>query len=66
MLENLSQWITQKEASELTGKSLQSICQLVRLKRVRSEKIYGKRLVHCRDILNYKPIKSGRPKKNES
>ena len=65
MLENLSEWITQKEASRLMGKSLQSVSQLIRLNRVRSKKIYGKRVVNYEDALNYKPIKSGRPKKNE-
>ncbi len=65
MIENLSEWITQKDASNFTGRSLKSVCQLVRRNRVRSKEIFGKRLVHCQDILTYKPIKSGRPKKEK-
>lgn len=66
MLNKISDWITQKEASELMGKSLASVCQLVRNKRVRSMEVYGKRLVYQQDVLNFKSIKSGRPRKNES
>ena len=66
MSEPLHQWITQKEASELMGKSLNSIHQLVRNNRLRTKKIFGKRLVHLNDVMNFTAIKSGRPKKNES
>ena len=63
MSEKLSKWITQKEASEIMNKSLQSVYQFVKYKRLRSKKLFGKRLVSQQDVLNYKPKKIGRPRK---
>lgn len=49
------QWITQKEAAELRGMSLQAINALVSRKRIRSKLVYGKTLVHRDDVLTYEP-----------
>lgn len=57
------QWITQKEAAELSGKSLNAIHQLTTKGRLRIKEIYGKRLVNRQDVLNFKPMKAGRPRK---
>ena len=59
----LQKWITQKEASELSGKTISAIHQLTRLGRLRTKKMYGKSLVSRNDILNYQPKKAGRPRK---
>lgn len=57
------QWITQKEASEIAGKTLKAIHQLAKKGRLRTKAIYGKTLVLRDDVLNYKPQKAGRPRK---
>lgn len=61
----LFEWITQKEASEISGKTLKSINELVRNKRLKVNQIYGKRLVSKDEILNFKPKKAGRRRKDE-
>ncbi len=61
--ERSSQWITQKEASELSGKTLKAIHQLATKGRLKIKEMYGKRLVYREDVLNYKPKKAGRPRK---
>lgn len=61
MLEN--EWITQKEAARLSGKTLKAIHQLTRLGRLKTKEMFGKRLVNCEDVLNFKPKKAGRPAK---
>lgn len=57
------QWITQKEASEISGKNIQAIHKLTKKGLLRIKEVYGKRLVNRDDILNYKPKKVGRPRK---
>lgn len=64
--ELISQWITQKEAAELSGKSLKAVHQLTTKGRLRIKEIYGKRLVNRQDVLDFKPMKAGRPRKDNS
>lgn len=56
-------WITQKEASEISGKTLNAIHQLTRNNRFRIKEVFGKKLVHFDDVKNFEPIKCGRPPK---
>ncbi|MET0753945.1 MAG: hypothetical protein ABWZ66_11250 [Pyrinomonadaceae bacterium] len=63
MFEGDSKYITQKEAAELTGKSLKAIHELTNKGRWRTKTEYGKRVVNYDDVLNYKPRKSGRPRR---
>jgi hypothetical protein len=58
--------ITQTEAAKKLKKSLASVSNLVRRKRLRSEEVYGKRLVYLSDVISFKPIKEGRPAKKQS
>ena len=66
MSQTKSKWITQKEASEIAGKSLSAIHQLVKNERLASKEIFGKRLVSRSDVLNFKPKKTGRPPKGKN
>lgn len=61
--ENSSHWITQKEASELSGRTLKAVHELTKKGRLRTKEMYGRRLVRREDVLNYEPKKAGRPKK---
>ena len=61
--EKNSQWITQKEASEISGKTLKAVHELTKKGRLRIKEMYGKRLVHRQDVLSYEPKKAGRPRK---
>lgn len=61
--ERSSNWITQKEASELSGRTIKAVHELTRKGRLRTREMYGKRLVRREDVLNYEPKKAGRPKK---
>ena len=54
------QWITQTQAAELRGLSLKAVNALVLRGRVRSKEVYGKRLVHRNDIMNYEPMTRNR------
>ena len=58
-----SKWITQKEASELSGKTLGAIHQLTRTGRLKIKERYGRKLVSYDEVVNFKPIRSGRPPK---
>jgi hypothetical protein len=49
------QWITQTLAAELRGMTLKAVTALVMRGRVRSKVVYGKRLAHRDDIMNYEP-----------
>lgn len=57
------EWITQKEAAELSGKTLKAIHQLATKGRLRIKEMFGKRLVNREDVLNFEPKKAGRPRK---
>jgi hypothetical protein len=61
-MEKLSRWITQKQASEILGKTLKAVYKLTRKGRFRSKIAYDKRVVSYSDVINYTPGKPGRPK----
>lgn len=61
-----AKWITQKQASEISGKTLNAIHQLTRNGRFRVKELFGKKLVHSEDVKNFKPIKIGRPTKHQN
>jgi excisionase family DNA binding protein len=57
-------WVSQAEAARIRGVSRQAIAKLVRGGRIRTLEIGGNILVHREDIALYKPLLSGRPKKD--
>lgn len=61
----MEDWITQSDAAELRGISLQAINNWARRQRVRTKELYGKVLVSRSDVLSYSPSenKGGRPPK---
>ncbi|HEY0379840.1 MAG TPA: hypothetical protein VGC87_23185 [Pyrinomonadaceae bacterium] len=58
--------ITQAEAAKLRGVTVAAINYLVKMKRIRSVAKYGRVLVDQDDVINYKPLKGGRPSKQLS
>ena len=64
--ETTLEWITQKEAAEIAGKSLNAVHQLTRAGRLRTKELYGKKLVCREDVLNFEPKKAGRPGKSKT
>lgn len=63
MKNETSTYITQKEASALLRKSLSAVNKLTNKNRWRIKLEHDKRLVNLQDVLNYKPRKAGRPRK---
>ena len=61
----MEDWITQTEAAELRGLSVQVVHNWVRRGRVRTTERYGKTLVSRADVLAYNPVENrgGRPPK---
>jgi hypothetical protein len=59
----MDELITQSEAAEISGRSLNSINELVRRGRLRSGKRFGKTLVYRSEVLAFEPEKGGRGKK---
>lgn len=58
----MSDWITQNDAAELRGVSVQVINNWVRRGHIKTTELYGKTLVSKSDVLSYEPSKGGRPK----
>ena len=59
----MKDWVTQTEAAELRGVSVNVISNwLTRGRLKHSTLIYGRRLVSRSEVLNYRPPKAGRPK----
>lgn len=56
----MEEWITQLEAANLRGVTLQVVNNWVRRGRVRSKEKYGKVLVSRADVLAYQPTRPGR------
>jgi predicted HTH domain antitoxin len=61
-----SELITQTEAARLKGMSLAAVNDLVRRGRWRSESVYGKRLVHKKDVDAFEPQPKKRMAKGKS
>lgn len=58
--------ITSADAARLRGVSRAAINYLVKTKRIRSKKLFGRVLVYRDEVLNYKGSKGGRPAKSVS
>jgi hypothetical protein len=55
--------LTLNEAGELRGVTRAAIHYLVKMKRIRSVRKYGRVLVYRTEVINYTPLKAGRPPK---
>jgi|GraSoiStandDraft_35_1057300.scaffolds.fasta_scaffold2143427_1 hypothetical protein len=60
------QWISQSEAARIRGVSPQAIENLMKKGRFRTLLIGGRVLVNRRDVENYKPKRTGRPRKKKN
>jgi DNA-directed RNA polymerase specialized sigma24 family protein len=58
-VDEMEDLITQSEAAELSGRSLESINNLVRRGRLRSKEIFGKKLVYRSEVLAFEKEKPG-------
>jgi hypothetical protein len=56
-------WVSQSEAARLRGVTPQAIGRLVKKGRFRTLLIAGKVLLDRREVENYKPMPTGRPRK---
>jgi hypothetical protein len=57
------QWVSQSEASRIRGVTPQAIENLMKKGRFRTLRIGGRVLLDRRDVENYKPKRTGRPRK---
>jgi excisionase family DNA binding protein len=57
-------WISQAEAARLRGVSRQAIAKLVSAKRLRTMVVGGHILIRREDIVEFRPKKAGRRKRN--
>jgi len=58
-------WISQAEAARIRGVSPQAIGRLLNKGRFRTLQIGGRVLLDRRDVENYKPKRTGRPRKTK-
>jgi hypothetical protein len=58
-------WISQAEAARIRGVSPQAIGRLLKKGRFRTLQIAGRALLDRRDVENYKPKRTGRPRKEK-
>jgi hypothetical protein len=56
-------WVSQSEAARLRGVTPQAIGRLIKKGRFRTLQIAGKVLLDRREVENYKPKPTGRPRK---
>ena len=56
-------WVSQSEAGRIRGVTPQAIKNLMKKGRFRTLRIGGRVLLDRRDVENYKPKKTGRPRK---
>jgi predicted site-specific integrase-resolvase len=62
--EEVNDWVTQAEAAEARGVTVNVVGNWLARGRLRhSKEMYGRRLVSRSEVLNYVPSKGGRPKK---
>ena len=59
-------WISQAEAARIRGVSPQAIGRLQNKGRFRTLQIGGRALLDRRDVENYKPKRTGRPRKKKN
>jgi hypothetical protein len=60
-----NKWISQAEAARIRGVSPQAIGRLMNKGRFRTLQIGGRVLLDRRDVENYKPKRTGRPRKTK-
>jgi hypothetical protein len=58
--------ITQKEAAEVSGRTIAAVNELVRRGRIKSFELYGRTLVSRAEVLAFEPSKGGRPPKEKA
>jgi excisionase family DNA binding protein len=58
-----NEWVSQSEAARIRGVSPQAIGRLIHKGRFRTLRIGGKVLLNRREVENYKPKRTGRPRK---
>jgi excisionase family DNA binding protein len=58
-----NEWVSQSEAARIRGVSPQAIGRLIQKGRFRTLRIGGKVLLNRREVKNYKPKRTGRPRK---
>jgi len=63
---NIQGWISQAEAARIRGVSRQLIGRLIKKGRLRVLRIAGKVLLNRREVENYKPQRTGRPRKRSA
>ncbi len=56
-------WVSQSEAARIRNVTPQAIGRLIKKGRFRTLEIAGKVLLHRREVENYKPKPTGRPRK---
>jgi len=62
----LQDLISQKEAAEIRGVSIQAIDYLIRAGRLKGVKVGGKTFVLRAEVENFKPKRTGRPRKKRT
>jgi len=62
---DLSKMVTQAEAAEIRGVSVQAINYLVKHGRLKSVKVAGRVLLFKREVEAFKPSLGGRPRKRQ-
>lgn len=59
----LSDLISQKEAAELRGVTIQAIAHLIKAGRFTTVEVGGRTMLLRKEVLAYKPKRAGRPRK---
>lgn len=59
------EWISQAEAARLRGVSRQAITKLIQRGRLKTLNIGGHKLVNKQEVIEFKKITGGRPRKND-
>ena len=62
----LEDLISQKEAAEIRGVSIQAIDYLIKAGRLKGVKVGGKTFVLRKDVEEFKPKRTGRPRKKSA
>jgi excisionase family DNA binding protein len=58
-----NEWVSQSEAARIRGVTPQAIGRLIKKERFRTLRIGGKVLLDRHEVENYKPKRTGRPRK---
>ena len=63
---DLSDWISQAEAARLRGVTRQAIAKLIQKERLKTLDVAGRTLVSKSELLKFKALTAGRPKKEKN